>query len=152
MAHAPRFFAYLKRVEGRSVLTMERRVWDRFKVQEGEPVQIDLQMTPLRGVESDASVVAATARQFSSISSEIEIVRYDQADAPTPYNVDRYTVYKDMPSHERFDEIVTGGSTSDNANLREYLAEHVFVVKQDPGPDHWMPDPPSSATTIFRSR
>ena len=87
----------------------------------------------------------------SAVSSEIEIVRYDGQDYPTPYNVDRYTVYEDMSSHQSFSEIVSGGSTSDNANLRRFLDERVFLVRQDHGPDHWMSDPPSSSTTIFRS-
>ena len=151
MAKAPRFHAYFGRVEGRSVLTMKRETWNQFKVHEGEPVQIDLGVTPLHGVARDASVVAATGRRSSEVSSEIEIVRYDLADDPTPYNVDRYTVYVDMASHQSFGEIVSGGSTSDNANLRQYLGQHVFIVKQDPGPDHWMAEPPSSTTTVFKS-
>lgn len=150
-ATAPRFHAYFGRVEGRSVLTMERATWDRLKVHEGHPVDIDLELTPLRGVVRDASVVAATAQRSSAVSSEIEIVRHDPADAPTPYNVDRYTVWEDMASHQSFAEIVRGASTADNANLRAYMAENVFLVQQDPGPDHWLPHPPSSVTTTFTS-
>lgn len=78
-------------------------------------------------------------------------LRFDSSDEPTPYNIDRYTVYVDMPSHQSFGEIVTHGSRSDNANLRQYMGQRVFIVKQDPGPDHWMAEPPSSATTLFKS-
>lgn len=151
MTQAPRFHAYFGRIEDRSVLTMARDDWEGFRVQEGTPVQLDLELTPLRGVARDASVVAATAQRSSSASCEIEIVRYDQQDEPTPYNIDRYTVHENMPSHQSFDDIVAGGSTEDNANLRQYMADHVFIVKQDAGPDHWLSEPPSSATTIFRT-
>ena len=130
---------------------MGRSEWDELKVRAGERVEIDLRLTPIHGVARDASVVAATAQRYSAVSSEIEIIRYDQADAPTPYNQDLYTVYEDMPSHQSFAEIVTRASTSDNANLRQFCAENVFFVKQKPGPDHWMSEPPSSNTTIFRT-
>ena len=130
---------------------MNRATWTRFRIQEGNPVQIDLELTPLRGVARDASVIAATARRSSSASCEIEIVRYDAADEPTPYNIDRYTVYEQMPSHQSFNAIIEGGSTADNANLRSYLLENVFIVKQHPGPDHWMASPPSSSLSVFRS-
>lgn len=130
---------------------MGRETWEQFQVNEGVPVNIDLDRTPLSGVAHDASVIAARARRSSDLSSEIEIVRYDPDDEPTPYNTDRYTVYEDMPSHQSFKDIVAGGSTADNENLRRYCRENVFLVKQDPGPDHWVATPPSSRTTVFRS-
>ena len=151
MAQAPRFQAFFSRVEDRQVLTMPRRTWEQFKVREGSPVEIALEQTPLRGVAREATVVAARATRSSTASAEIEIVRYDPNDAPTPYNLDRYVVWEHMPSHQSFDRIIGGGATRDDTILRDYLDENVFLVKQDPGDDHWSSDPPSSAMTIFRS-
>ena len=114
-------------------------------------MQIDLNATPMARVASEAEIIAATALKRSAVSSEIEIVRFDEKDYPTPYNIDRYTVYEDMPSHSSFKQIVAAASTSDNSNLRQFLAEHVLLVKQQPGPDHWSSEPPSSALTVFRA-
>jgi hypothetical protein len=130
---------------------MARETWEGFRVHEDKPVTIDLELTPLSGVARDASVIAAMARRSSMVSSEIAVVRYDAKDDPTPLNVDRYTVFEDITSHQSFEAIVAGGSTHDNENLREYCRENVFIVKQDPGPDHWLRGLPSSATTVFRT-
>lgn len=151
MADAPRFRAYLGHIEGHSVLTMDRDSWTRVRAQEGSAVTIDLSATPVARVAQEAEIVAATALRRSAVSSEIEIVRYDERDYPTPYNIDRYTVYEDMPSHSSFSQIVAAASTSDNPNLRQFLAEHVLLVKQQPGPDHWSEAPPASVVTVFRS-
>ena len=151
MADAPRFRAYLGHINGHSVLTMDRESWARLRTREGSAVFVDLDATPLARVAEKAEVVASTALRRSHVSSEIEIVRYDQKDHPTPYNIDRYTVYEDMPRHPDFGEIVAASSTSDNADLRQFLTEHVLLVKQKPGPDHWSATPPSSALTVFRS-
>lgn len=43
-------------------------------------------------------------------------------------------------------------STSDNANMRGFLAEHVFLVKEKPGPDHWLPDLPVEIVTVVTKR
>lgn len=151
MADAPRFHAYFEKIEERSVFTMSRKSWEKAQSQRGESLELDITATPLRRVASEASILAARAIGSSSSPSEIEIFRFDPKDGPTPINVDRYTVFEDMLSHRSFNEIVTGGSTTFNENLKQYLAENVFIVKQDPGDDHWLPELPASVHTVFRS-
>jgi hypothetical protein len=45
---------------------------------------------------------------------------------------------------------VVSASTEDNLNLRDYLKHYVFLVKEDPGPDHWLSAVPPTVLTITR--
>ena len=150
-AEAPRFRMYLEHVEGRSVLTMSRPEWDSLSGGLGNPVLIDVQRTPMGAVASDASVVAAVAQRYSEATAEVVIYRYDQRDQPTPYNLDKYTVWVDLPSHSSFSQMIAGASTKDDANFRQFLSENVFFVGQGHGPDHWLPELPASVRSIIDS-
>ncbi len=122
---------------------MSQTDWDALSLQMGGPVRLDVERTPLSGVASEASLVAAVAEQHSSASGE--------KDEPTPYNIDKYTVWVDLPSHQSFPQVVAAAATEDNENLRQFLRDNVFIVRQDPGQDHWLPEPPTSVQTVFRS-
>jgi len=148
---APRFRAYWEHLEGRSVLTMARSDWSAFRAGFGTPVEISVTQTPMAGLASRASVVRTLAQQSSSGSGEVTIIRFDEKDAPTPYNVDRYTVWTDVSVHPSFHSMVSGASTQFNANFRQFAADTVFFIKQDAGPDHWLPSLPGSATTIVQT-
>lgn len=147
---APRFHAYLERVENRSVLIMPRAEWAQIRPMEGTPVPVDITDTPMAAVAQRASVVATVAVQFSS-SPEIHIYRYDQRDAPTPYNLDRYSVWENLPSSRSYEQIVAAASTNDDENLRSFMRDNVFLVKQSPGPEHWLLALPSSVVAVFNS-
>src|SRR5713226_6524623 len=77
---APRLRAYLQHAEGKSVLTMPREDWDRFRVTRGAVVLVDVTKTPMERVASEATVVAAVAGQFSNATAEVTIYRDDPAD------------------------------------------------------------------------
>ena len=121
--------------------------WEQFRVQD-HPVSTNVERTPMRRVASDASVAAAFARNCSEQTSEIVIWRYDEKDQPTPLNSDRYTVWKDLPSHHSYKQMVSAASTEDNENLRQALRENVYIVKEAPGEDHWMAKLPTSARSM----
>jgi hypothetical protein len=145
---APRFHAYFKHVEGRSVFTMPLNTWFDLRGHEDIPVQIDVSMTPIGAVAQNASVVAAVATNIASSQSEVHIYRYDPKDKPTPINLDKYAVWQGLPDHRDYIQMVNAASTNDDANLRAYLDENVFIVKIDPGPDHWLPKVPSSVIAL----
>ncbi len=151
MANAPRFHAFWEQIEGRSVLTMPRSDWDAVVARFGAPVQLDISRTPLAQVAKDAAVIAAVAEQLSTAIARVSIFRGDPQDAPTPINQDKYTVWLDLQSHPRLMEMVTRGSTEDNANFRQFIGDNVFLVKQDHGNDHWLPSLPASVSAIIRS-
>jgi hypothetical protein len=141
----PRFLAYLEHVEDRSVFTMPRQDWINFGTYEGSPVQIDVTHTPIGGVAQSASVVAAFAIQLSASVNQIHIYRYDPKDAPTPYNLDTYSVWENLTTHRDYPRILQAASVDDDGNLQSFLSEHVFIVKEQRGNDHWLPALPGSA-------
>ena len=132
-----RFSAYLERAENRTVLRMRRAAWKVLKPRQGEPVLIDVSLTPMADVAKDATVVAATAHCISSSGVEVAIYRYDPNDVK-PYNKDLYSVWEDLPSHSCYHSIVAAASTEDNENLRAFLSNNVFIVSQSKKGDHWL--------------
>jgi hypothetical protein len=144
---APNFQAYLHRVEGRPVVRMLRTDWQALLGQQGQPVLIDVRQTPLAKVAPQ--VVATIAETHSPGASRIEIYRFDPKDV-APINVDRYLVLEDTASRWDLPAIGNAASTEDNQNLRDYLASYVFLVKEAPGPDHWLPALPEKVLSVVR--
>ena len=132
---------------------MSRVAWKELKLHEDKPVLIDVSQTPMSGVARDALVVAAVAQRASTATARISIYRYDPEDAPTPYNVDHYEVWEDLPSFHDYEEIVSAASTRDDDNLRGFMQGNVFIVKEKPGKDHWLSQPelPALIRTVVRS-
>ncbi len=149
MAKAPRFRAYFEHAEGRPVGHMLRDAWNALDVSSSQTVLIDIERTPLGGVASDASVVAAYGHRFSTATAEIGVIRYDAGDAPNVYNTDKYLIWEDLPSHQSYGQIVTAASTADNQNLRQYLRENVFLVKQEPDDEHHQPELPDTIRILL---
>ena len=130
---------------------MPRSDWDAVAVRFGAPVQLDVSRTPLAQVAKDAAVVAAVAEQLSTVVAQVSIFRYDPQDVPTAINQDKYTVWLDLHTHPRLMEMITRGSTVDNANFRQFIGDNVFLVKQNHGNDHWLPSLPASVSATIRS-
>ena len=147
MADAPRFRAYWERFEDRSLLTMSRSDWSALQPCLGTPVVIDVSATPMARVTSNASVVKSFVEQHSAVTAEITIVRLDPSD-PKPFNVDKYDVWVDVTAHPKLGQMVSGASTSFNQNFRTFAAENVFILKQEPGLDHWLDQLPGPNTSI----
>jgi hypothetical protein len=130
---------------------MPRRQWETAVGMLGEPVEVDIRETPVGGVADVSSVVASVAHQFGPATVRLSVFRYDEEDAPTPYNQDEYDVWVDLEAHPKLPEMINAASTSDNANFRTFCRDNVFLVKRPPGPDHWLSKIPSSITVVLRS-
>jgi hypothetical protein len=130
---------------------MARSDWSALCGAFDTPVEISVAQTPMAGVASRASVVRTLVQQSSSAAGQVTIIRFDEKDVPTPYNLDKYTVWTNVLAHPSLRDMISGASTELNSNFRQFATETVFLVKQDPGPDHWLPSLPGSATTIVRS-
>ncbi|MDD4872922.1 MAG: hypothetical protein PHR77_20400 [Kiritimatiellae bacterium] len=146
---AHRFHAYWQNVEGRSVFTMPRAEWQSLGDSSGQPFEIDISTTPIAAVGKDAPLVAAVAQRYSTDTDAITICRYDDKDQPTPYNVDHYRVWKKLPQHRDFHKIVKASDTHAGPMLEEFMNENVFIVKDDPGPDHWLSEPPKVVEIVI---
>jgi len=131
---------------------MGRADWERLSQDTTGPVPIDIGQTPLGGISSNASVIASVAYQPSdSAIGEVVIYRHDLADEPTPVNVDRYAVLTDVGSDPGLPSLISAASTQDNANLRRYLQDNVFLVRQNPGRDHWLRELPTTVAALYKS-
>jgi hypothetical protein len=150
---APRFQFYVtKRLfEGRSVLTWARDQWDKISGQEKQQVLIDVTATPMSGVAADAPVLACVAEQYVSADGQISIYRYDAADGSTPFNKDSYKVWRGerLKNIPNLDELAIACGTCADANLYKFLGEKVFIVKEEPGDDHWLSKLPESVKVLI---
>jgi len=95
-------------------------------------------------------VLAVIAERGAQSSARIEIYRADAKDEPTPVNVDTYSVVEDAAAQWDLPTLFNVLSTEDNQNMRSYLQENVFLIKEDPGPGHWLPELPGPVLTIVQ--
>jgi len=133
------------------MLLMPRSQWEAVKALTGQRVPIELSKTPVASVATEAELAAAVAERKSDYEAMITVYRRDAKD-PMPINVDRYLVWERIPDHRDFLTMVNAASTSDNANMRGFLADHVFLVKEKPGLDHWLPDLPVEIVAVVARR
>lgn len=151
-ASAPRLQAYLRRSQDQSVIAMSRSSWDELGISSTNLVNIDVRDTPVVRVEQDAALLAVVARQFGPSDARVSVYRYDESDHPTPVNVDHYLVWLNLGNHENISDMILAASTSDDANLRRYLNQNVFWVKEAPDDDHWLPELPASVRAVLEIR
>jgi len=151
LRQAPRFQAYFSHIEGRDVMVMSRREWQRAnQLREGGMVNIDLSTTPIGGVASDSRIEAAVVVRESPVEVVLEVYRYDPVDMPLPINLDRYRVWERLPPHRNFAQRVNAASTEDNANMRGFLDDHVFFVKDVVRDGHHLSDLPERVKALVR--
>jgi hypothetical protein len=136
-AQAPKVRAQTGSVGGRRVFTMARAEWERLRAYEGTFVQIDLERAPTGGVAESASMIASLAAEYLVHTAQIEIWRYSEKGQPTPYNVQEYLVLEDLTRRVNLPMFAERASTEDSPNLRKYLREHVFIVREQPDKGRW---------------
>lgn len=151
MADAPRLMFYLGRTEGTTILTMARSAWQDLIRHQDKPIAFDVRSTPMRGVSDVASVIGAVAHEFTGKSARVSIYRNDPKDAPTPVNVDHYRVITDLTGSPELQGWITAASTSYNENMRTFLRDNVFLLKEKPGSDHWLTTVPNSIYAVLKS-
>jgi len=148
---APNFWAYFQKLEGRPMFRMLRSQWDSLKVLSGKPVPIDVLKTPMARITTKAQLEAVVAERRSDYEAEITIYRRDPKDAK-PINVDKYLVWERIPDHRDLFAMVNTVSTSLNANMRGFLDESVFMVKQPRDHDHWLLELPDKVVAVIEKR
>ena len=147
LRRAPRFHAWFGQLEGRDIMLGPRTDWARLgeTIQGHGMVAIDLSTTPIARVAIDCRVEAVVAVRRSEGEVVVKVYRYDPDDVPKPINVDRYRVWERLPPHRDYLSIVNSASTEDNANMRGFLEDHVFLTKADVDPkEHHLSELPSA--------
>ncbi len=127
---------------------MRRPCWQQLQRVDGELVPLRLDRTPLNQMAHNPCLVGAVINQTAERAS-ISIYRVDPKDAPTPINVDNYSVYDGLPPHLDVNEMIKTAATETNPNFEHYAENHVFIIKDTLGNDHWLDQlPPEVAILI----
>jgi hypothetical protein len=130
---------------------MSRHDWEQAsQLREGEIAQIDLRPTPIAGVARESRIQAAVVARKSPVEVVVEVYRYDPVDMPLPINLDRYLVWERLPPHRDLVAMVNAASTEDNANMRGFLDDHVFFVKNVVRDGHHLADLPDQVKALVR--
>ena len=151
MAYAARLMQYWGRSEGVDILSMRRSGWHDLVGLGGKPVAFDVRSTPMRGVSDVASVIGTIANEFTAVSARVSIYRDDPKDAPNRINVDNYRVWTDLSGHPRLANMIEAASTSYDENMKAFIQDNVFLVKEKPGSGHWLSTLPSSVYVVLKS-
>ena len=145
------FQAWFSHLEGREVMVMSRRDWEQAsRLPEGEMDQIDLRPTPIADVTRDSRIEAAVAVRKSPVEVVVEVYRYDPVDMPCSINLDRYRVWERLPPHRNLAAMVNAASTEDNPNMRGFLDDHVFFIKDVVRNGHHLADLPEHVKVLAR--
>lgn len=130
---------------------MPRRDWEQVKqLREGDMGRIDLSTTPIAEVAHDSRIEAAVVVRKSPVEVVVEVYRHDSVDVPLPINLDRYRVWERLPPHRTFAAMVNAASTEDNANMRGFLDDYVFFVKDVVQDGHHLSDLPEQVKALVR--
>ena len=151
MAYAVRLINYWGHIEGTDILSMRSSEWHDLVGHEGKPVKFDVRSTPMRGVSDVTSVIGTLAHEVTPVTARVSVFRDDPKDAPNRINVDHYRVWTDLSGHPRLKNMIEAASTSYNENMKTFIEDNVFLVKEKPGSDHRMPTLPSSIYLVFKS-
>jgi hypothetical protein len=143
-----RLLFYWGHIEGTSVLSMPRTQWNDIAGYSREAIAFDVRSTPMANITEASSVIATIAHEVNTATVRVSIFRDDPPDAPLRVNVDDYKVWTDMSAHPKFPQIIQAASP-DEERMKGFAKDHVFFVKQDPGPDHRIPTLPSTVRLLI---
>jgi hypothetical protein len=132
----------LEHVTRNSVFIVERADWERIVDKSGNPVRLANVPLPITGLVSMAAHVMAAGSGIYNPSPGIEVVRYDPADEPYIYNIDRYTVFEHFASAPIYQEALKVARIEENKELDEFIQSHVFVVGPFREDNHWVEEIP----------
>jgi hypothetical protein len=153
--NAPRFHTLWQHIEGdKRIFAIRRSDWDSLRIDDGSSeklIKLELEQfepLPIHRVIAGGDLIGYTATASSS-KVTIKIYRRDPKDEPTPINVDTYTIWKGLPSYLNVPQMVITGDTDTNENFWHYANDHVFLVKEEPGDDHWLKELPGEVYAVL---
>lgn len=97
-------------------------------------------------------MIAGLAAECPIHVERIEVWRYNTKEQPTPYsNIHEYLVLQNLVRQLNVPMFAERASTQDSRELRKYLREHVFIVKEQPDKGRWEPKAPALERIVFLS-
>jgi hypothetical protein len=145
----PRFRMYMRQRKG--ALFMRRDAWERFILEAGRPVEIELDSTPLGGLRTAAPIVGTFADVNEDGSVVITVIREDPSDAPNIINIDKYDVWHNGALRAEYPQIVAHSDTDDDSALRSLLEDYVMIIPLAKDGEHHSPDVPARFKAILHS-
>lgn len=139
---APRLHALYEAREEAPVLAVSRDEYPEIVSGSTLTVRLDLEKAGWGSVASRASMVAAEAASRSEFEDTVRIYRHDPADAPYPWNVDKWKVV-DLQKDPNLQANASAASTAINENLLEFAADYLFWVPEGHPVDHPRKELPS---------
>jgi hypothetical protein len=151
--NAPRFHTLWQHTERKRIFAFRKEDWYSLNIADNASeklVKLDLaqiQSLPFGDVLSDSDVIGSTA--FAGHTKiTLQIYRNDPKDEK-PINVDKYTVWIGLPTYLNILEMIEVGSTDNDDNFSHYANDHVFLVKEEPGDDHWLKELPREVYALL---
>jgi hypothetical protein len=156
--NAPRFHALWQHTTRKRIFAIKREDWNALQVTPGTKNQLvklnleQISSLPLGSLVDEGDLLTSTAID-SGKKVIIKIYRNDPKDDPTPVNVDTYTVWIGLPSLQlNIPQMIVSASTAADENFSHYALDHVFLVKEKPGKDHWLKDLPSEVYVLLSGK
>lgn len=133
-----------KNILKRNVVTMKRNDWESLIRNDGHMTHVESLSGPFANLIEQAQIIAVTACGYNNQDPSINIVRYDEKDAPYIYNLDKYTVVQSFCLHNQYQSIINQANVKDSLQLQECLKEYIFITKNKPSEvqNHWSKEIP----------
>lgn len=132
----------LRRIEGKSVHVIDKNDWHDLLRNDGTITELNDQPPPLGNPELKACTITTLASGICNPDPGIDVLRYDEDDAPKVINIDHYTVIENFESHPDYEKILSTAGIDDDVGLSAELNRKVFIIKEPPMDNHHMEEFP----------
>jgi hypothetical protein len=145
--NAPRFHTLWQHNAKKRIFILKREDWDALQITKKTSNQLvklaleQISILPLGDLVLESDVLASTAK-VNGQKVTITIYRNDPEDDPTPVNVDTYSVWIGLPSYLNVQQMIEAATTDNDDNFSHYANNRVFLIKENPGNDHWLEELP----------
>lgn len=147
---APRFMAFFQHYKNRPVFKMSRVVWDKMNEKGSDIIIVNIENTPIGEIKKDTQYLESIIDGTDGEKVYLKVYRRDENDYPYIINEDRYEVIERISDHVNVERIASEASTSCNENFSIFVESTVFLIKEKPGPNHWMKKIPENIYAQFK--
>ncbi len=137
-----RVYYTLRKVEGKSVHILDKGEWHRLLRSDGTVTELEDLPPHMNSPELKACTITTLASGICNPDPGIDVLRYDEDDAPRVINIDHYIVIENFDRHPEYEHVLSLAGIDDDKDIRDELNSKVFVIKQPPGANHQVEDFP----------
>ena len=137
-----RVYYALRKIDGKSVHILDKGAWHGLLRSDGTVTELGDLPQHMNSPELKACTITTCASGICNPDPGIDVLRYDEDDAPKVINIDHYTVIENFDRHLEYKKVLSIAGINDDKDVRDELNRKVFVVKEPPGANHHMDDFP----------